>query len=150
MAPMNDAEIRQYLQGHGIPVFIDRFVKQVVQEHPQDFKPLLRNMIKADMRTIGKGAKASAPAGDDIQREVLKLQGREASPPAYCLRDPRMRPTAEQIKQTSVVTQEPTRSEILEPQLNKDYASTVAAQFNSATASSSGPSAPSLGQRKTC
>eukprot|EP00667_Euglena_gracilis_P002937 EG_transcript_2942 len=130
----NDAEIRAYLQGHGIPQFIDQFIRKVVQEQPQDFKPVLRAMLKSGQRQSGKGSTILSASDDKPTAMKSSAMSGESGPPDYCLRDPKVRPSAEQAKSKGAVTWPNTRSEILEPNLNKDYGSTVAAQFNIAAA----------------
>lgn len=121
----NDAEIRAYLQGHGIPQFIDQFIRKVVQEQPQDFKPVLRAMLKSGQRQSGKGSTILSASDDKPTAMKSSAMSGESGPPDYCLRDPKVRPSAEQAKSKGAVTWPNTRSEILEPNLNKDYGTKV-------------------------
>lgn len=129
---MNDEQIRMYLRGKGIPQFIDKFIMAFVSEQPDDWKPLLTKLIKADSRSGGKGQVAHKKEDNaPTQMKSMKYMDDEGGDgPAYTQRDPRVRPSMEQIKKKGVVTSTDTRSEIKAPHLNKDYCSTVAAQFN--------------------
>ena len=82
------------------------------------------------MRTTGKGQKVLTTEGGSKNKSLKYSPDGEPSPPDYCMRDPRIRPSEATIERKGVVEWPETRSKILDPHMNKDYASTVAAQFN--------------------
>ena len=43
---LKEGEIQNYLQGKGIPQFIDKFVRHYLEEQPDDFKPMLKQMLQ--------------------------------------------------------------------------------------------------------
>ena len=142
---MDEQEIRDFLNENNVPQFVDMFVQKLIEFQPDDFKPLLRELIERVERSNGKGAKARAAAQEHVSQGSVKMKALkyggdpfaelglgEWNVPAYCRRDPRLRPSVYHVKRqgNGVTTAEVTSSEIKAAKLKKDYASTVAGQFN--------------------
>mmetsp|Transcript_69318 Transcript_69318/g.122390 ORF Transcript_69318/g.122390 Transcript_69318/m.122390 type:complete len:798 (+) Transcript_69318:50-2443(+) len=121
------------------------------------YMKILNEVLDRHIRKDGKGAKAIVAAqvmkkGMRLTKGMKNLKapgrgwaeaemgggplkygsygGEEMGVPAYCKRDPIMRPSENQIVREGVTTWKTTRSKCLQPHLMKDYASTVAGQFN--------------------
>eukprot|EP01001_Neometanema_parovale_P002396 NODE_1293_length_1793_cov_176.809581_g1228_i0.p1 GENE.NODE_1293_length_1793_cov_176.809581_g1228_i0~~NODE_1293_length_1793_cov_176.809581_g1228_i0.p1 ORF type:complete len:596 (+),score=166.07 NODE_1293_length_1793_cov_176.809581_g1228_i0:65-1789(+) len=141
MEMQDEAQVREYLSSQRVPQFVDEFVKTLVTTQPDDFKPTLRHLLERATRAQGKGAKALALAEAHASGNVTKALkysggdtwssgGGDWNVPAYCRRDPRLRPSMSQVTRGGVVTHPVTRSEITNPSMRRDYSTTVAAQFN--------------------
>lgn len=143
---MDEAQIREYLAVNKIPQFVDQLIQQLVGQQPDDFKPILLEMLERHERSVGKGPqireivkahKAGAPhktmkyGGGDLFSD-LGLENWNT--PEHCRRDPRLKPSIYQVKRKGAVTWNETRSLISNPSGRKDYATTIAAQFNYAAA----------------
>eukprot|EP01012_Entosiphon_sulcatum_P061434 TRINITY_DN86_c0_g1_i2.p1 TRINITY_DN86_c0_g1~~TRINITY_DN86_c0_g1_i2.p1 ORF type:complete len:736 (-),score=118.98 TRINITY_DN86_c0_g1_i2:139-2346(-) len=122
---MAHAQERQYLVDHHVPELIDEWVLGMVKQQPEDIPQYIQECINRQTRVKGKGVKHT--------KAGLKAYGDDFNVPDYCKRDPRMTPTAADIKRKSIVVED-SRSNIKPVNKRSDYATTVAAQFNYAAA----------------
>jgi hypothetical protein len=120
---MSDEEIREYLADQQIPQFIDLFVQTLLTKRPDDWRTAMLEMLDRMDRAGNKGAKGSLKAA--------MLEGASTdNAPEYCLRDPKIQPTEQQIKTKGVTTNPTTRLEFKMPQQMRDIHTTIAARFN--------------------
>jgi hypothetical protein len=158
--PLSEEEARQWLAAREIPEFVDEVIGLMIKKKEAGsetlFLEVVKEVLQRHLNAAGKGVKAIEAArtlrhnGNDGAvlkgMKNLKAPGKgwgdqtaplkygyydtEPGVPKYCTRDPDIRPTDYQIKRSGVTTWRTTRSKQLQPQHQKDYASTVAGQFN--------------------
>lgn len=141
--PLNDQEIRDFLALHRVPQFIDVFIMSLIERQPDDWRPMLLEMIERVERSGGKGAKAVSAAKEAkeaagvVGNKALKFSADDPfagasdhDVPPYCKRDPKMKPDRRQIVAKGVVENENTRASIKAPQQMTGSATSISAEFN--------------------
>lgn len=138
-----EEEIRSYLNLQGVPQFIDKFIQRLVKEHPVDYKATLKELLDREVRNRGKGAKAMVMkdvmmSGGDVSSVPKSMkysassakQDEDYGIPAYCKKDPTIKPSEQAVTSKGVVTYTPTRAKINNPATRKPHATTVEARYN--------------------